>query len=454
VTATPELDRPLLFLNDTWIDSTLWLTRQWHAPRRYPQPVLVADQPWERNCPVLFGSVRLWQGRYRMWYVTWTRQPRPRACYAESEDGVIWRKPTLGLYDLNGSRDNNVVLAASTGDEGLVDDLTVIHDPDDDQGPLKMLYWQRGGIHLAVSTDAVHWDRSAGNVLPGWGDRFNALPERHHGSYVVYGRAPVRDNRGRCIWRTESPDLRHWSAPERVLAPDAEDPSYMQYYSLVPFAYEGLVLGGLERMHVSPDRVDTELVFSDDGRCWQRARPRPAFLNWGPEGAFDSAWTNLAASTPIRRDNLLWFYYSGRSAAHGVPYPMNHGGIGLCTLRIDGFASLTAQGKAGLLLTPPLEWPAADVAVNFDPRPDTASHPNDQVGELRAEIRGMDGLAVRGYAFEQCRPVLQNTHRDPDSSRSLSWTGGLSAHALAGRRVQLAFRLRDGHLYSFRARRP
>lgn len=455
MTATSDLFCAQLFLDDTHIEHSLWLTRQWHQPRKFPQPVLVAEHPWERWCPVMFGSVLHWDGLYRMWYVGWTREPRPRACYAESEDGVIWRKPWLGTCELDGSRDNNVVLQSSLGPEGLIDDLTVIHDPDDADWPLKMLYWQSGGIHAARSCDAIHWDTTPGNVLPGWGDRFNAVPTRHDGKYVVFGRAPTRDGgRGRRVWRTESPDLATWSEPELVLAPDVEDPRYMQYYSMVPFVYEGLVLGGLERMYVSPDKLDTELIFSRDGRTWQRSRPRPAFLTWGAEGAFDSTWVNLSASAPVRHSGLLWFYYSGRAGAHGAPAPMNYGAIGLCSLRVDGFASLVAYGKAGLLVTPVVEWPDAELAVNFDPRPDTASHPGDQVGELRVEVRDESGLALAGYAFDQCTPLVQNTWRDEDSSRTVLWEGGASARALAGRRVHLAFRLRDGHLYSFRARRP
>ena len=31
-------------------------------------------------------------------------------CYAESLDGVQWSKPNLGIYEVNGTRDNNVVL--------------------------------------------------------------------------------------------------------------------------------------------------------------------------------------------------------------------------------------------------------------------------------------------------------------------------------------------------------
>ena len=42
-------------------------------------------------------------------------------CYAESEDGLTWRKPELGLQEWNGSRANNIVLGRElTASRGLI----------------------------------------------------------------------------------------------------------------------------------------------------------------------------------------------------------------------------------------------------------------------------------------------------------------------------------------------
>ena len=34
-------------------------------------------------------------------------------CYAESSDGVHWKRPELGLFEVHGSRNNNVILDSS-----------------------------------------------------------------------------------------------------------------------------------------------------------------------------------------------------------------------------------------------------------------------------------------------------------------------------------------------------
>src|ERR1043166_5387842 len=286
----------------------------------------------------MYGTVLLWRGKFRMWYCAWSREPRPRVCYAESDDGVAWEKPRLGLCEFNGSKDNNIVLDP-IGENHFIDDCAVIDDPEDPEWPLKILFWHGHkhdparndwGIHLAQSKDGLNWDRSPGLVLPTWNDRFNATSVKLDGKYVVLGRAPGSRVLGRQVWRTESSDLRNWSEPKRVLARDIEDPLRMEYYSATAFPYESLLLGSIERMHMTPDRLDTEMIWShDNGWTWQRARTRPSFLAPLETSPWQSAWVNLPTNGPIRHQNRLWFYYSARSGAHGTPYPLNHGAIGL-----------------------------------------------------------------------------------------------------------------------------
>ena len=57
----------------------------------------------------------------------------------------------------------------------------------------------------------------------------------------------------------------------------------MQIYSLVAFRYGNLLLGGIERMHMSPDKLDTEIAWSHDGGL-PTAIARafgPSFIPWG-----------------------------------------------------------------------------------------------------------------------------------------------------------------------------
>ncbi|MDF1858852.1 MAG: hypothetical protein P1U87_01490 [Verrucomicrobiales bacterium] len=91
---------------------------------------------------ILYGTVMKQGDKFRMWYlgmfeteVKAGQAPgwwRPM-CYAESEDGVTWTKPDLGLVEFKGNRKNNICLIESEVPSlaKVNDFLSVIHEPED-----------------------------------------------------------------------------------------------------------------------------------------------------------------------------------------------------------------------------------------------------------------------------------------------------------------------------------
>ncbi len=83
--------------------------------------VLVHDQPWEGSGSG-YHSVFQDGDLYRMYYKAWHLEPSPGklnnkshplyCCYAESNDGIRWRKPELGLHEFQGSKKNNIAIAS------------------------------------------------------------------------------------------------------------------------------------------------------------------------------------------------------------------------------------------------------------------------------------------------------------------------------------------------------
>jgi hypothetical protein len=51
------------------------------------------------------------QRRKAFSYVLQGSSSQEVTCYAESEDGINWKKPRLGLFEVNGSSANNIVFA-------------------------------------------------------------------------------------------------------------------------------------------------------------------------------------------------------------------------------------------------------------------------------------------------------------------------------------------------------
>ncbi len=78
------------------------------------EKVLLSEHPWEANS---IGHVTIFLdgNLYRMYYsgyyggIGYSWENEHYTCYAESKDGIHWTKPTLGLFEWEGSKDNNLV---------------------------------------------------------------------------------------------------------------------------------------------------------------------------------------------------------------------------------------------------------------------------------------------------------------------------------------------------------
>ncbi|MBN1394798.1 MAG: hypothetical protein JW959_07230, partial [Pirellulales bacterium] len=80
--------------------------------------VLTFDKPWEGPFSG-YITVLKDKDRYRMYYrglPIITKKPLGRevTCYAESADGVRWTKPELRLHEVDGTKNNNVILVNHT----------------------------------------------------------------------------------------------------------------------------------------------------------------------------------------------------------------------------------------------------------------------------------------------------------------------------------------------------
>src|SRR5690606_20436999 len=83
------------------------------AQPQISEPLLQGDTASDARGALIYGSVIRDGGVFRMWY-----QARPEnysgrdvvsVGYAESDDGLNWRKPKLGLVNFNGNTANNLV---------------------------------------------------------------------------------------------------------------------------------------------------------------------------------------------------------------------------------------------------------------------------------------------------------------------------------------------------------
>jgi hypothetical protein len=209
----------------------------------HPQPqeiVLRCDQPWERSGPG-YPTVFRDGERYRLYYRVSAGQvddgdQRQYTCYAESVDGITWEKPRLGLVEIDGSKDNNVIWTGAIAhnfspflDENPAADATERYKA---VGGVGMKWGD--GFWLLVSPDGIRWRKRDDTplALEGRFDSHNLLFwDAEARLYRMYWRDHRRDDGrqpgGRDVRTATSPDCRNWTASQWLVyePPGAAQPN-------------------------------------------------------------------------------------------------------------------------------------------------------------------------------------------------------------------------------------
>lgn len=199
------------------------------TPRMHPEPVVVGDTQADLSGVSIYGTVLHDGGRYRMWYqalpADYVSGDSFDIAYAESDDGVHWRKPkmTQTLVESQPSHLLDLHLHCPS----------VFIDPEAEPSKRYWLSgWRKGketwhgpesGYFLASSPDGLHWTLDEGSQIggadvitsvyhPGWRCGVTALKHK------VYFRGLSR----REIW-TATVRGGRWSEPAHALMSDDFD---------------------------------------------------------------------------------------------------------------------------------------------------------------------------------------------------------------------------------------
>ena len=481
-----------LFIDDAMVESRSNLARVLHQPLKNPQPVLIGDQPWEHWTADVFGipSIHFFPetGEYRLWYTAYdTSINQYYICFASSKDGLHWEKPRLGINAIGGTAANNIVNLGRVfwlNSTVLIDE----HDPNPERR-YKSLSWDFGpspdgdsaepggprpnanaelkkgrplGISVAFSHDGLHWNLYPGNpVLKDTGDTNFVLGwDAARAKYVGYFRPSYEASGGsRVIGLSTSDDFVHWTRPEIILRPDAQDPITDEFYGMPVVKYQGKYVGFLWVYHNSPNpvlapsikgeylrgeqqKMDTQLTFSEDGQHFMRVGDRSPFLPVGEERNWDRGMVMI--SDMIERGSELWFYYGGWGVRHNgedktlgtiVDGQRRMGAVGVATMRLDGFVSLHAGSDEGVVLTRRIHllnqrhlWLNADASQ----------------GSIAVELLNA-----------KCEPIPGFGRGDSDALQTdnvrieAKWRGGRDLSELNGEIVQIRLYLRNSDVYSF-----
>ena len=108
-------NRKQLFIDQTFIEQAKGVALHMNPPVKCGV-VMRGTNAWENGVITGAGTVVEDGGKFRFWYTAMPASQQLlehtqfRLCYAESTDGIRWYKPHLGLYEWEGSTDNNIIM--------------------------------------------------------------------------------------------------------------------------------------------------------------------------------------------------------------------------------------------------------------------------------------------------------------------------------------------------------
>ena len=424
-----------LFVDDYLVDQAANLEWKMHQPKPR-EVVIVCDAPWEGNTSAYF-TLFADEDRYRMYYrgshfdVVAGQRARPEvACYAESRDGIQWEKPSLGIFEFEGSKENNIILMG----EGT-HNFTPFKDTNPactEDARYKALAGNSRGLKAYKSPDGIHWSlmRDEPVITDGNFDSQNLAfwhPEqKRYLDYHRKGRNRVRD-----IMVASSEDFLHWSQPEFLEYGDAPaEHLYTNAILVYPRAPQ-LFLGFPTRFQPATQQVEPILMSSRDGKHFRRWS-EPLIPITAPEDRDGNrsnymAWGLLSLPGDDRELSVYAkeAYYEGPGSR-----------IRRFTFRTDGFVSYHAGPDSGELLTKPLTFNGKRLSLNYEIAAE---------GNLRVELQDAGGRALPGRALAECDPL-----KGAELDQVVTWQGQSDVSSWEGESVRLRLVFQQADLYSLR----
>jgi hypothetical protein len=446
-----------LFVDSYLIDSLRGAGLKLHSPRP-AGTVLPFDRPWEgRYC----GYITIIPDGplYRMYYRGHPvdapdGSPSESTCYAESEDGISWTKPSLGLFEVHGTRDNNVILS---GFEPLSHNFSPFIDTRPgvagDERFKAVAGTHKTGLIAFVSADGIHWAKLRDEPITtdGMFDSQNLVfCSESEQCYVCYMRTWSGGGfKGlRTISRATSDDFLNWTSPTQMTFGDTPlEELYTNQtlpYFRAPHIYTAIAarfmpgrkvlsdeqfaaLGG--EGHYGQDCSDSVFMTSRGGTVYDRTfmesfvRPGMGLNNW-------TSRTNYAAYGIVPTGDGEMSFYITR----------NYGQETCClerlVLRLDGFASVNAGYDGGEMITKPFAFEGSGLSINYS---------TSAAGSVWVEIQDADGKPIAGFTREDADEIIGD-----EIERVVTWGGSADVSGLAGRAVRLRFVMKDADVYALR----
>ena len=481
-----------LFVDDALVER---LVGKAELRLHHPTPrevVFVHDAPWEGSGS---GYHSIFQDGplYRMYYKAWQLNVSQGkvdfnshplyCCYAESDDGIAWRRPELGLVEFAGSKANNITMASEpvgatmsgepTGSTRTDPGHPAVFKDENPDAPADARYKalvrcpKPAGLLPMKSADGLRWSPMSDQptITAGAFDSQNlAFWDPLRGEYRAYWRffTPGPDGKGvRAIRTATSADFLSWSKPQDLTYADSPlehlYTNQVKPYHRAPHIYIGFPTRYTDRgwspsMKSLPEKEHRELRSSASPRYGTAVTE--GLLMASRDGVHFKRWNEAFLRPGMERPGtwnyghqyIGWHVVETASSLEGGPNELslyasesywtgNSNALRRYTLRLDGFVSAAAPMSGGELVTKPLKFAGETLNLNFS---------TSAAGGVRVELQDAAGQPVPGYALADCDELFGDTLQ-----RQVTWRGNANVGPLAGKPVRLRFALADADVYAF-----
>jgi len=352
-------------------------------------------------------------------------------CVAESRDGISWTKPDLDLFEVRGSKVNNIILAGSPPfSHNFCPMLDTRAGVPSAERYKALAGTGAGRLAAFVSADGLHWRklRDGPVITKGAFDSQNVpFWSEHEQCYLCYFR--VFKDGFRRIARATSKDFVHWTEP--VLMGYGGRPIEHLYtnqtspYFRAPHLYVGIAARFLPGRQVLT-KEQTRVIHVDPGYF---------------RDCFDGVLITTRGGDGYDRTFMEGFLTPGIGPENWVSrtnYPALNVVQSRYSLRLDGFAAAVAPYADGGLRTKPLTFTGKELVLNFA---------TSAAGGIRVEIQNAAGVPLPGSTLVDSIETIGN-----EIERVVRWKQGADVSRLAGQPVRLRFVMHDARLYALRFR--
>lgn len=493
-----------LFLDNELIESNPGVSRKLHPAKKHLlNPVVRCDRWCDGDYMQPYTTMYDEEEKlFKMWARSGADSPSGYVggnagymLYFTSKDGVHWEKPNLGVVELDGRTDHNIVFISDMvtssptkrayGPEKYVMPTVAMtpqgkkaffwgvnkhprpRDESERYVALAIVQDHRRGAHIVTSPDGIHWSCSP---TPFWqtphdvssrGDDclMHLMFDDAKQKWVIYRRIipefsermianesdrerPGVDRYNRAYAIAESDDLQEWQNHRFILAMDPDDPSDTELYQLGCHKFGETYVGYMSIYYLRrPQPIEIHLATSRDGVKFTRVCRGTPLIAHGSLGYYDYMAMACSQPKPIVVNDTIYLYYASLNMPHDADpdgESSNYtGGAALATLKRDRFASLETgilDGGPSRVITKPFVVRHPKLFLNAA---------TWMKGSIKVEVLTRDWQPIPGFTEHEAREIHGDALDHP-----VRWTNKTDLSELVGKEIRLKFYMTRARLHA------